>query len=96
MATELSSSKKTRGASEAFSWLVWLDYFPLVPLVIAALLLGLAPPFAEPHLWLALKLILAAKLEAPIDLLDFFLHASLPVLLALKLMRLHELRRATK
>ncbi|MFL6622167.1 MAG: RND transporter [Sulfurifustaceae bacterium] len=71
----------------------WLDYFPLVPLALAALLLGSAPPLAEPHLWQELKLIAAAKLEAPIDLFDFFLHASLPVLLALKLMRLHELRR---
>ncbi len=71
----------------------WLDYLPIVPLAIAAVLLGLSPPFAEPHLWQKLKLLASGQLDQSIDILDFFLHASLIVILALKLVRLRELQR---
>jgi hypothetical protein len=71
----------------------WLDYLPIVPLTIAAILLGLSPPFAEPHLWQKFKLLAANELRQSIDISDFFLHLSLIVVLALKLVRVKELRR---
>lgn len=62
----------------------------MVPLIVAAALLGLGPPFAEPHLWEKLKLLAGGELVHPVDILDFFIHASLPALLALKLVRLRQ------
>ena len=73
----------------------WLDRVPLTPLLIAAVLLGLSPPLAEPHLWQKLKLLVAGQLVRPVDIFDFLMHASLPLVLALKLLRLYLLRRAT-
>ncbi|MBI3574715.1 MAG: RND transporter [Gammaproteobacteria bacterium] len=54
-------------------------------LIAGALLLGLAPFMPEPHLWEKLKMLAAGTLTRPIDIFDLLLHASLPVLLALKL-----------
>ncbi len=69
----------------------WLDYFPLAPLAIAALVLALAPPFAEPHLWRDLKQLAAGSLTEAVDMLDFAFHATLLVLLMLKLARMWQL-----
>jgi hypothetical protein len=71
----------------------WLDRLPLVPLAIAAVLLGLSPPLSEPHLLQKLRLLYAGQLDQPLDVFDLFLHASLPLLLLLKLLRLRELDR---
>lgn len=68
-------------------WLAWLDRFPLALLVVGALLLGLAPFIPEPHLWEKLKMLTVGTLTRPIDIFDLLLHASLPVLLVLKLIR---------
>lgn len=65
----------------------WLDHIPLVPLVIGAAFLGLAPIVPEPHLWQKLKLLAAGQLDRPLDVFDLLMHASLPLLLALKLFR---------
>ena len=75
------------------AWLAWLDRFPLGLLIIGALLLGLAPFMPEPHLWEKLKMLAAGTLARPIDIFDLLLHASLPVLLALKLIRRWDTRR---
>ena len=74
-------------------WLAWLDRFPLGLLIAGALLLGLAPFMPEPHLWEKLKMLAAGTLTRPIDIFDLLLHASLPVLLALKLIRRWDTRR---
>ncbi len=76
------------------AWLAWLDRFPLGLLVIGALLLGLAPFMPEPHLWEKLKMLAAGTLARPIDIFDLLLHASLPVLLVLKLIRQWDTQRA--
>jgi hypothetical protein len=76
------------------AWLAWLDRFPLGLLIIGALLLGLAPFMPEPHLWEKLKMLAAGTLVRPIDIFDLLLHASLPVLLVLKLIRQWDTRRA--
>ena len=67
--------------------LKWLDRVPLAVLVVAALLLGLAPLTPEPHLWEKLKMLGAGELQRPIDIFDLFLHGTPVVLLALKLAR---------
>lgn len=66
----------------------WIDHLPLGPLVVAALLLGLAPFAPEPHLWQKLKMLTAGELTRPVDVFDLFLHGILPVLLAIRLVRL--------
>lgn len=77
-------------------WLAWLDRFPLALLVVGALLLGLAPFIPEPHLWEKLKMLTVGALTRPIDIFDLLLHASLPVLLALRLVRQWNLRRTSR
>lgn len=74
-------------------WLAWLDRFPLGLLIAGALLLGLAPFVPEPHLWEKLKMLVAGTLVRPVDIFDLVLHASLPVLLGLKLLRHWHARR---
>ena len=66
----------------------WLDElsFPLV--VIACLLLGLAPFVPEPHVWEKIKMLLAGELSRPLDIFDLLLHGTPFVVLALKLLRL--------
>ncbi len=69
----------------------WMDDLPLGFLVVAALLLGLAPFAPEPHVWEKLKLLFSAELTRPADIFDLLLHLTPLVLLVLKLLR----RRAT-
>ncbi len=58
----------------------WLNRIRWTPLILVALLLGLAPFFPEPHLWGKLKLLAAGELRRPIDIFDLLLHGA-PVLL---------------
>ena len=66
----------------------WLDRIPLTALVIAAIALGLAPFTPEPHLWQKLKMLANGTLSRPIDIFDLIMHASLPLLLVAKLIRM--------
>ncbi|GAB4510304.1 MAG: hypothetical protein Tsb0026_11940 [Sulfuricaulis sp.] len=68
--------------------LFWLDKIPLTALVIAALALGLAPLTPEPHLWEKLKMLANGTLARPIDIFDLIMHASVPLLLAARLIRM--------
>jgi len=72
----------------------WLDRLPLGMLVIGAVVLGLAPFQPEPHLWEKLKMLVDGTLNRPIDIFDLVMHASLPLLLIAKLIRLALSRRA--
>ncbi len=65
----------------------WLDNIPLWALAMAALALGLAPFTPEPHLWEKLKMLAGGSLIQPIDMFDLAMHAVLPLLLAIKLIR---------
>lgn len=69
--------------------MAWLDKLPLGVLVLACLLLGLAPFMPEPHVWQKLKMLAGGSLSAPIDIFDLFLHGAPWVLLLLKLYRRH-------
>ncbi|HKJ70690.1 MAG TPA: RND transporter [Gammaproteobacteria bacterium] len=66
----------------------WIDRIPLGSLVVAALLLGLAPFAPEPHLWQKLKMLANGTLTRPLDIFDLVLHGLFPVLLAVRLGRL--------
>ena len=68
--------------------MLWIDKIPLTALVIAALALGLAPLTPEPHLWQKLKMLANGTLSQPIDIFDLLMHASLPLLLAVRLIRM--------
>lgn len=71
----------------------WLDKIPLTALVIAALALGLAPLAPEPHLWEKLRMLANGTLSRPIDIFDLIMHASLPLLLVIRLIRLARFRK---
>ncbi|MCU7905195.1 MAG: RND transporter [Candidatus Thiodiazotropha sp. (ex Epidulcina cf. delphinae)] len=65
----------------------WLDRISLRMIAIAAVLLGLAPVFPEPHLLEKLKMLVDGGLHKPIDIFDLFLHGSGVILLIIKLIR---------
>lgn len=60
----------------------WLDRLPWSTLIMAALLLGLAPFAPEPHLLEKLKMLVAGELKRPIDIFDLLMHGA-PLLLLL-------------
>lgn len=72
--------------------LEFIDRIPLGTLAIAALLLGLAPFFPEPHLWEKLKMLAAGTLSRPLDIFDLVLHAAPLLLLMVKLARMAMVR----
>jgi hypothetical protein len=65
-----------------------LDEVPISTLAIAAILLGLAPLFPEPHLWQKLKMLVAGELVRPLDIFDLLMHSTPTLLLAIRLARL--------
>ena len=65
----------------------FLDQTPWNLAIIAALTLGLAPFFPEPHIWEKLKMLIAGDLAKPIDIFDLVLHAAPWLLLLLKVLR---------
>ncbi|WP_432636449.1 RND transporter [Albidovulum sp.] len=56
--------------------------------VLAALTLGLAPFFPEPHIWEKLKMLAAGTLTRPIDIFDLLLHAAPWLVVIAKLVRM--------
>ncbi len=62
----------------------WLDRLPWSTLMLAALLLGLAPFVPEPHLWEKLKMLAAGELKRPIDIFDLLMHGAPALLLLAK------------
>ncbi len=63
----------------------WLNKIPLLPLIIVAIALGLAPINPEPHLWQKLKMLVVGELGKPIDIFDLFLHGTPLLVLLLRL-----------
>jgi hypothetical protein len=68
--------------------MAWLDSIPLNLLIVAALLLGLAPFVPEPHLFEKVRMLAQGTLTRPLDIFDLLFHASLPLLLVAKLIRM--------
>ena len=66
----------------------WIDETPVGLFAIAALTLGLAPFFPEPHVWEKLKMLASGELSRPIDIFDLLLHGAPWALLITKLGRM--------
>ena len=60
----------------------WLDNISWGMLIAAALLLGLAPFYPEPHIVEKIRMLLQGTLKRPLDIFDLLYH-SLPILLLL-------------
>ncbi len=70
--------------------MAWLDEVPLVLIIAACLLLGLAPFTPEPHVWEKLKLLMEGSLVRPLDIFDLLMHGAPFVVLLLKLQRVRQ------
>ncbi len=66
----------------------FLDNIPLSTLIMAALLLGLAPFVPEPHVLEKLRMLAAGDLAKPMDIFDLLLHGTPWLLLFAKLARM--------
>ena len=64
----------------------FLDSLPYLPLVIIAIIMGLAP-FTPPHLVEKFRMLMNGDLRKPIDIFDLFFHLAPAVLLLAKLWR---------
>lgn len=73
--------------------MAFIDRIDLRFLVIAALLLGLAPFVPEPHVWEKLKMLANGTLSRPIDIFDLFLHGIPWILLIIKLVRVSTVKK---
>lgn len=62
----------------------WLDKLPWDLLIIGSLTLGLAP-FAPPHLFEKIGMLMAGTLTRPLDIFDLLMHAAFPALLLAKI-----------
>lgn len=62
----------------------WLEKIPLVPLILAAIFMGLAPFVPQPHLWEKLMMLLDGSLTKPVDIFDLLWHSALPILVVMK------------
>ena len=69
----------------------FLDDITLLPLLIAAIFMGLSPFFPEPHLIEKLRMLKNGLLVKPIDIFDLFFHLIPVFILILKLIRMHML-----
>jgi len=65
-----------------------IDKIPLLPLVILAALMAIAPIRPEPHLIEKTRMLLTGTLSRPIDIFDLFLHSIFLILLLIRLIRL--------
>jgi hypothetical protein len=66
----------------------FLDQIPLHWAVLAALTLGLAPFFPEPHLLEKLRMLASGTLVKPVDIFDLAMHAAPWLVLLAKLARM--------
>lgn len=62
--------------------LALVDRLPVLPLMVIAVLLGISPIGAEPHLIEKLRMLGDGTLRRPLDIFDLLMHG-LPVLLLL-------------
>lgn len=72
----------------------WIDRFPFKLLLVLALWLAVAPIVPEPHLVEKLRMLAQGTLRRPIDIFDLLLHITPLVLLALRLWRDAQRRKA--
>jgi hypothetical protein len=63
----------------------WLCKIPLIPLILVAIFIGLAPFVPQPHLWEKLNMLFDGTLSRPMDIFDLFWHGTVPLLLVIKI-----------
>ena len=61
-----------------------LRHIPYFPLLLAAVVIGLAPFRPEPHLLEKLRMLFSGTLTRPIDIFDLCFHAAPVLLLIIK------------
>ncbi len=66
----------------------WIDNLPWSLVIIAAILLGLAPFFPQPHLVEKLRMLANHTLKRPVDIFDLLYHALPVTILLIKIVRL--------
>lgn len=74
--------------------LKYIDRIPLLPLIVAAIFMSLAPFSPEPHLLEKSRMLINGELVKPIDIFDLFWHSFLIVLLAIRLIRYNRIKNA--
>ncbi|MCB1144595.1 MAG: RND transporter [Leptospiraceae bacterium] len=67
--------------------LEWLDNVPYSLLLIAAVFLGLAPFYPEPHLKEKIRMLRNGTLKRPLDIFDLIYHLIPIFLLGVKFLR---------
>jgi hypothetical protein len=65
----------------------FLDKIPYSILIVAAILMGLAPFRPMPHVMEKLIMLKNGTLNRPIDIFDLFFHLAPSILLALKILK---------
>jgi hypothetical protein len=65
----------------------WLDKIPTGALIIAAIVMALAPFTPEPHLVEKYRMFMDGDLRKPLDIFDVFWHLIPAILLVVKLLR---------
>ena len=73
----------------------FFDRIPTGMFVVAALLMGLAPFYPQPHLVEKLTMLYAGNLVRAVDIFDLVWHSLFPVLLAVKLLRMRTPHKAS-
>ena len=71
-----------------------LDRIPLLSLAIVAAMLAASPFVPEPHLIEKLRMLGQGTLTRPVDIFDLLVHGLPLVLVALKLVRMAQVRRS--
>jgi len=67
--------------------MTWLDNFDWAMLLIAGVLLAIAPIQPEPHLVEKARMLYQGTLTKPLDIFDLLMHSSPLVLIAIKAFR---------
>jgi hypothetical protein len=70
----------------------WLDPIPLWLIALVTVWMALAPFYPEPHLVEKVRMLAQGRLTRPIDIFDLIWHLAPSAVLALKLVRLWQLR----
>lgn len=66
-----------------------IDDIPLGTILIFCATIGLAP-FAPPHLWEKLVMLVSGELSQPIDAFDLLMHGAPWIVLVVKLVRMRQ------
>ena len=71
--------------------LKFIDNIPVIPLLIVAIFMALAPFVPEPHLVEKIRMLSQGELRKAIDIFDLLWHSFPIILLVIRLMRMKNL-----